>query len=486
MQRRYLENLEVTEYEFSNAYADTDLNLNSLKQLKEWCAKRGVKAVSFDKAHVESMLKRLDKKLEDSTLDRIKREGYEEVHHLLETKQILGGSSLKKLAVLLDTVDEDNWHPGGHRLRDQYLHAGAGQTLRTTGRAFQMQNLKKLSVVADMGELDDPDSDWDNVRLAENLRQLFTSSDPYGKLIVGDFKSVESRGLAWLAGEEWKLQSYRQGKDMYKVLATKFYGGEYEWITAEQRVAGKVGELACGYGAGGEAVAAFAGNMGIELSEGAATQIVWDWRAANPRIIRFWEMLDDMLHAVVVHGSNSQIHHLHDNMVLHMTRVETPESLETQHPGCKSVMIQVSHNGNAVLRRFFLGCYQRGRNICYYKPSDRKTGDLWRSHYVDPKTKMVRFYELYGGKLAGILTQSLCREIFFMCLKRVHMWAREEHAGQVDLVGQFHDEIVVDWRPGRISLEGAAADMRTMMSDPGRFTSFPLDAEIKWDYRYIK
>lgn len=50
---------------------------------------------------------------------------------------------------------------------------------------------------------------------------------------------------------------------------------------------------------------------------------------------------------------------------------------------------------------------------------------------------------MYGGKLAGLLTQSLCREVFFNSLRWVHTWC--DAYPNVRLIGQFHDEIVVDW-----------------------------------------
>jgi hypothetical protein len=130
--------------------------------------------------------------------------------------------------------------------------------------------------------------------------------------------------------------------------------------------------------------------------------------------------------------------------------------------------------------------YIRGRNVCYYKPSDRKTGDLWKNNYRDQKTKQIRFYQIYGGKLAGILTQSLCRELFFMVLRQVHEWAKWH--SNIELVGQFHDEIVADWQPtvAALSLPEAKLQLGKMMSDPGPFQSFPLAAEIKDDYRYTK
>jgi hypothetical protein len=147
-----------------------------------------------------------------------------------------------------------------------------------------------------------------------------------------------------------------------------------------------------------------------------------------------------------------------------------------------------------ILQRIFHGCYMRGGNVGYYKPSDRKTGDLWRNHFKDPKTKQVRFYELYGGKLAGILTQSFCRELFFEALERAHTWCKNHE--NVQLVGQFHDEIVVDWKVGPATgtgrftpyrLEDAKRQLETCMSTaPGFAPSFPLAADIKDDYRYTK
>ena len=479
MQCRYLENQEQALADFRKMHGADDLNLNSLKQMKEWCEKRGVKATSFDEKHVAKYKAAVEKKI--LTMEPTpQRENYEAVYDLLHTKQVLGGSSLKKLQVILDTA-----HDG--RLKDQYIHCGAGQTLRTTGRSVQMQNLKRLSTIADMSELEDEDSEWDNTKLAENLRQVFTATERDGALIVGDFSSVESRGLAYIARENYKLEAYRQGKDMYKVLAAspEMFGVPYDEVTKAQRQTGKVGELSCGYGAGAGAVQAFASNMGVSMTEAEALTLVTGWRAANPNIVNLWEKLDHLLKLVVDGGSMSTMG-LPDGMHLVFEEITTPKSLQKQHPGAISIRLRVMLNGTRFLVRYFHGCHVRGRNICYYKPSDRKTGDLWKNHYVDQKTKQVRFYELYGGKLAGILTQSFCRELFFRSLQQVAIWAWQ-YSDSVTLVGQFHDEIVVDWRPGgRLDLEVSKQMLERMMSDPGSVVSFPLAAEIKHDYRYTK
>lgn len=480
MQRRYLENLGRARRVFDVTHHTEDLNLNSLKQMKEWCAERGVRANSFDEKNVDRLMGRLTLKLQDMTLPTDKRVGYHAVLDLLKTKKILGGSSLKKLQVIKDTVHDD-------RLFDQYVHAGAGQTLRTSGRSVQMQNLKRLASVDPVDELLNGGPDWNNDQLAANLRQVFTASNYNGQLIVGDFSSVESRGLAWLAGENWKLRAYKQGKDLYKELAADMFGRPSDTISKAERQIGKVGELSCGYGAGAGAVQAFAENMGIELSEAESVKLVSDWRDANPAIVKFWGMLDDALH-MVVEGDRACYLPLDNGLGLAITNISSPDSLKQQRGDVTSLQINLTSRQYIVMTRYVHGCYVNGRNICYHRASDRKTGDLWRPTFTDPKTKATRNFELYGGKLAGILTQSLCRELFFSVLHNMYNEMRTTGmASQAEIVGQFHDEIVVDWRPGTYTLAASLARIEVLMSrTPTWAFDFPLAAEVKSDYRYTK
>jgi DNA polymerase len=486
MQRRYKWNQEHTLQRFRDHHDAKDLNLNSLKQMKEWCEKRGIKATSFDEKHVAKLLDRIEKKLASSAkITAEQYDNYNAVRDLLITKQVMGGSSLKKLQVMLDTAVEDHWYPGRYRLQDQYLHCGAGQTLRTTGRSVQMQNLKRLATIGDMGELTDEANHWDNTKLAENLRQVFTASSTGGALVVGDFSSVESRGLAWLAHEDWKLHAYRQGQDLYKVLAGKIFGVPYDAVTKEQRQIGKVGELSCGYGAGPDAVVTFAENMGVQLEKAEATKLVWDWRDANPNIVELWEQLNEMLHQVVSGVKNHARWELNDGKHVLLTSFTPPRSLTDINPHSVSVRMSVNKNdGTVVLNRYFHGCHRRGRNVVYYKPSELKTGELWKDTFIDPKTKLRRHHELYGGKLAGILTQSFCRELFFESMLEVDKWCKT--IGQVTPVGQFHDEIVLDVKPGRLDLRDVEHKLARLMSSSAIAPSFPLAAEVKHDYRYTK
>jgi DNA polymerase I-like protein with 3'-5' exonuclease and polymerase domains len=481
MQRRYDENVEQIVEAFRLTCNAPDLNLASFPQLQAWCAERGVKASSFDEASVQKMLNSLRKRMSSTpAMPEAQALGYAEVIELLITKQTMGGSSLKKLQTLEDRVGPDD------RLRDSYLHIGAGATYRTSGRGVQMQNLKRLNGQGDDVELlYDPEIVWDNDTLASNLRQVFRAAHDDGKLIVGDFSSVESRGLAWQAGEQWKLDAYHAGQDLYKVQASKIFGVAYDQVTKDQRQIGKVGELACGYGAGPDAVHDFAAKMGVEMTQLEAASLVKDWRAANEGIVAYWHALDAALHEAVS-GKASVVDLPHGTVTI--TPTSAPESLQVQtnHEVTTSLRIAMRLNDSTLLfTRVIHGAHLKGRNIGYWKPSERKTGDLWVDRFTNPKTKQVQAYSMYGGKLSGILTQSLCRELFFDSLRAVHAWVGKYP--NVKLVGQFHDEIVVEWfpQPGKPNLPQTMEVMRMYMTET-HLPGFPLDAEIKSDFRYTK
>ena len=498
MQLRFEHNTQQIVSEFYALYgtkddgspAFNDKFLNSTPQMKAWCAERGIKTTSFDSEHVEKLLTRVQKQLGKATPAQMKsarHKGYEEVEALLIVKKELGGSSLSKLQKIIDLTGTDG------RLRNQYMHLGAGQSYRSTGKGVQLQNLKRLS--ATPLDFDDDNADAvenaDNTTLAENLRQVFVSDVPDGRQIVGDFSSVESRGLAWVAGDDMKIQAFKDGKDMYKVQATLIYPGlQYENVTKQERQIGKVGELGCGYGAGPGALRRFAGKMGIEMTEEEALGLVRGWRETNPAVVDLWDRLNTGLHQAVTLAAHIEVTLAH-GLELVFLPFDPPPSLRAQHPGALSVRMQLWARGGKefVLERVFHGCYMRGTDVCFYKPSDRKTGDLWKNHYRDPKTGQVVFYKLYGGKLTGILVQSMCRELFFDAVRGLfHVFKDVPNATPI---GQFHDELVTSWVPsnekGCVTLEQAISLVETVMSTPrSSFKGFPLEADVKNDYRYTK
>lgn len=474
MQNRAAFNTQETLKQFRRDFdPDGKLNFNSHKQMKEWCEARGVRITSFAADSLEKNLKRFKKREQTKGLNI----DQEAVLRMLQTKQILGGSSLSKLPVIQRLLGPDN------RLRDQYMHCGAGQTRRTSGTGVQMQNLKRLGDLIDMYDLGDMSKHISNDELGKNLRQLFQAEHPEGQIIVGDFSSIEARGLAFLAGQDDKLRAFFQGLDVYKVMAAKQYGVDYDEVTPDQRRYGKLGELSCGYGAGPPAVQAFAEKMGIDISLPEATEVVTGWRATNPAIVQFWNDLDQGLHHVVENGRNAPQSTGLTKCVT-FEAFPTIESISALLPGAVDVYVTV-HSDLGETTRVFRGVHKYGRGLSYFKPSDNVNGPLWTSTYRDPKDGKLKKNNLYGGKLAGIMTQSFCRDIFFCALERLSR--RIKVINNIKIIGQFHDEINLEWTPekGGHTLQNAIDILKSAMSYsfvPG----FPIAAEVHAAHRYIK
>lgn len=489
MNSRYHDNLDDLLDDFRKQHDPRgELNFNSPKQLAEWCKERGILVKSLDQTHLPKVQKAVIKRAESLALGHPQFVKYSEILDMLSVKRSMGGSSLTKLQTIIDQTGSDG------RLRGQYMHCGAGQTLRTSGRGVQMQNLKQLGeVVDDVDELMSRGVDrtwWSNTELAKNIRQVFKSDKPQGKIIVGDFKAVEARGLPWLADQEWTLEAFRQGKDLYKVMAARMYNTSYESVTKELRRAGKVGVLACGYGAGPKAVRSFAEKMGIDFTEREATSIVNDWREANTDIVDLWATLDrglrDLLEGDSLVGEPI-FYSLRDRTEVGFCKIPTPASLTSEVPNAQTVEMRLVHKGTTHLRRYFQGVHFDGKDICYAKPNETRSGKLWRTRWF--KDGASGKFKLYGGKLTGILTQSLCRELFFSSMADLDN--RLVNAPNAEIIGQFHDEIVVHWWPGveendvHVPLDTVIKAMELAMTD-SELEDFPLDVSIGHAQRYIK
>lgn len=483
----YQDNLEELETTFRAAHQEPDLNFNSSTQMIKWAKARGVNATSFDKNHVEKMIKAITKRLAGG-VPPAQDAKLRQVLDLLLLKQELGGSSLKKLETI------QNQMTTGALLKDQYLHIGAGQSYRTSGRGVQMQNLKRLG--QDTLDLNDPNWGIDlvtNEQLAASMRKLFVSRFKDGQLVVGDYSSVESRGLAYLAGAEWKLAAFRRGEDIYKTNVAKQRGISVDEVDKAARQYGKVGELSCGYQAGGQAVKDFAEGMGVELTLAEANTVVTDWRNINVEIVRLWEQLDRMLREVLTKYTRNNMFHLvthdlpHDDLTLIVRGIAAPASLQGQTKnGALSILVTIvkPFSNAPIVKRVFHGCYYKQNSIVYHKPSGAKTGPLWKDWYTHPKTKRRTNHTIYGGKLSGILTQSFCRELFFEGLANVQQDVQGYASKGMFLVGQFHDEIVLDVESKWVPLTRVLLERHMSKTDIA--PSFPLAAEVDSHYRYIK
>jgi DNA polymerase len=172
---------------------------------------------------------------------------------------------------------------GDGRLRGTVQFNGAGRTGRWAGRTFQPHNLPRPSKGFDhdaqleaVGAIKAGVADL----VAPNVMQL-TSDLLRGVIVAGRGpqavrgRPVEHRGrmLAWLAGESWKLQAFRDydagsGPDLYvKAYYTSFRVDRRATVDYHARQIGKVMELMLGYEGGVGAFLTGAATYGFDVED---------------------------------------------------------------------------------------------------------------------------------------------------------------------------------------------------------------------------
>ena len=144
------------------------------------------------------------------------------------------------------------------------LRMYGGAPGRWAGRGPQLQNLKKNESNIPLAAVDAVRS-RDRAQLRQYGNPLTVLGDiaraticaaPGNVLMAADFGAIESRILAWFAGEEWKLRTYREfdrtndkALEPYRVVAAKMLQkNDPAGLTKEERNKGKSGDLACGFG----------------------------------------------------------------------------------------------------------------------------------------------------------------------------------------------------------------------------------------------
>lgn len=253
-------------------------NPGSVQQLKGWLETRGLFPESLDAEAVEGLLAQAV----DPTTIRV-----------LQLRQLLGKTSTQKYsAMLAGASDVDS------RIRGITQYYGASRTGRWAGRMVQLQNLPQnhLDAIGSVREilrardLETLELIYDDV--SDVLKQLIRTAliaKPGHTFLVADFSAIEARVTAYLAGEQWRMDVFASGGDIYCSSASQMFHVPVEkhGVNKHLRQKGKVAELACGYGGGVNALLAFgADKMG--LTEAEMQEIVTNWRAASPSIPRFW------------------------------------------------------------------------------------------------------------------------------------------------------------------------------------------------------
>ena len=263
------------------AYELTGLeNPNSVAQLKSWLTGRGMEIDSLSKKTVSDLIKETDG----------------EVEELLRLRLLMAKTSVKKYEAMERSVCSDG------RVHGLLQFYGANRTGRWAGRLVQVQNLPQNHIVdlelarnlVKQGRFEDVELFYDSTPnvLSELIRTAFIPKEG-SRFIVADFSAIEARVLAWLSGEQWRLDVFASHGKIYEASASAMFHVPLGEITkgSPLRQKGKISELALGYGGSVGALTSM-GALDMGLAEEELSPLVSTWRNANPHITQFWWDVD--------------------------------------------------------------------------------------------------------------------------------------------------------------------------------------------------
>jgi len=402
-------------------------NPNSTAQLRGWLADHGCPLPD----------------MQARTLNELSRDNLApEVRKALALRAEIAVASSNKFDAAVRGVSHDG------RLRGQFTYHEA-LTGRWSSKGVQLHNLPRESF---------SDRGTEGLAIADIRLGLGADMTTLKQLVrpmlivngcVSDFASIEARVLAWLAGEQWVLDAFAAGRDLYTETATLMG----PTITRAQ---GKIAVLACGYQGsigslraqgygglrrpddaeetqvrghrvqGGLLGVAQKSALGSEYkSDEELRQIVEAWRQANPNIVTFWRELESAFRLGGAVG---------DKIVVRRADKDRFVRLPS------------------------------GRVLCYRDVSTR--GDITYAHVRGQRATT------YGGKLTENVTQAVARDLLADALVRLD-------AAGYPIIGHVHDEVLIE----SDDPQGVLAIMRT---GPAWATGLPLDASADSLYRYAK
>lgn len=459
----------------------------------QWLNGRGIYCSSFAKDAVPDILA------------QCKQRGDTEALKVVKLAKEAGKTSVNKLPTMLRS------HGSDHRGRGTLQYYGATNSGRWAGRLWQPTNLPRvdeedeLPMVRYIIELCNTDMKipeiWEAINVlgpvipwvSRCLRAVLVGEDGT-TLLGGDYSNIEGRVAAWVAGEEWKLQAFRDydagiGHDLYKVSYGKTFGVDPADVTKKLRQVGKVQELALGFQGGVGAFVSMVENLGIDLDDIASTvlavtplqqvhavaadyekpgalkygldQMTWTaitivvrgWRDAHSQIRKSWyEVQDAAIEAVsnphrFVPCLGGKVHYCYSQNVL-WCMLPSGRNLAYQHARIEWKM------------RF-----GKKRRVVLCEGRDNKRGGAWGT------------IQLYGGLQFENIVQAIARDILGDALL---VMGRD---ASLPIVLHVYDEIVSE-----CSFLNLAPDLfdQYMGQISEVYGGLPINVSSWTDRRYVK
>lgn len=371
-------------------------NPNSLPQLKRWLNDNGLPMQSVTKETLDAAL----------ALQYLP----DNVRRMLIIRKNLGKTSTAKYQAMVAATCDDC------RLRGILQFYGANRTGRWAGRIVQVHNLPQNKIpdidyareLAGEGRYEDMEILFGDLPFvfSQLIRTAFIA--PEGMtFVVSDFSAIEARVIAWLAGEEWRLNVFRRGEDIYCASASQMFHlpVEKHGINGHLRQKGKVAELALGYQGGFGAIKRM--DTAGSIPDDEIPIIIQNWREASPRICKLWYTMEAAV----------------------KTCIKERRPIKIQHG------IVFSYEEGILFIKL-----PSGRRIAYWDAKLQVMGD-GKEHItyagVDQDTKRWGRQETYGGKLVENVVQAVARDCLAVNIMRVQ-------AKDYNIVMHIHDEMVVE------------------------------------------
>lgn len=369
-------------------------------------------------------------------------------------------TSTAKYAALDPAICKDGRFRGGLQF------AGASRTRRWAGRMFQPQNLpsrglpKSAAIESYIDHLKGGTYDlwFENLMLygAAALRGIVIVP-PKHKMAVADLSNIEGRVLAWVAGEHWKLQAFREydagtGPDLYCITAVSIIGGD-PWKVAKvnRNVFGKVPDLASGYMGGVAGYQTFAHAYGVRMQD------YWETIQAQiaPQFV-------DQARANLEKWGRPQLESLEINELEWIASETCKLAWRARHPATVKFWYALQDAAKQAIRNwgqmFAVGHYikvrgvtymgQRwlvvrlpsGRMLTYFAPHLKDDGSIAYFGEAAEEGKTTRqWIEVFthGGKMTGNVCQTIARDVLAPAIQVA------EDRGYLPILS-VHDEVLTE------------------------------------------
>jgi DNA polymerase len=210
--------------------------------------------------------------------------------------------------------------------------------------------------------------------------------------------------LSWLASEEWRIEVFASGGDIYCASASQMFKVPVEkhGVNGHLRQKGKIAELALGYGGSVGALKAM-GALEMGLEEEELKPLVNAWRASNPNIVKFWWDVDSVVKKCIKENKSQKT----NNIEFH----------------CMSGMLFI--------------VLPSGRQLAYVKPriGENIFGGESVTYEGVGATKKWERLESYGPKFVENIVQAISRDILMYAMKTLRA---------CNIVAHVHDEVIIE------------------------------------------